>query len=78
MSKIARTEKEAKEGVVPPTVLELDAVPILYKNSNDGNDRGKERVMDTPVLDEEERKYSLGRDVVKGSLTKKSWSQLNV
>lgn len=63
-SKVSRTEKEGKEGVVAPAVSELKMRPNLLKKS----DEGKRTVLDGLVLYEKGRVYLLARDVAKRAM----------
>lgn len=58
---------------MPPTLSELEAVPILLKGSGVGKGRGNRRVVDGPAPDEEGKAHPLVWDVVKSTPASMSW-----
>lgn len=63
---------------MPPATTELEVMPILRKESEEGKGGGKRKVVDGLALDEEVKAYLLARDVVKGVPANLNWEPLDV
>lgn len=66
-SKVLRMKRGITEHEVPPTAFELEAVPILPKESGVGQGVVKKRVTDAATLDEDRKTYPLTLDAVNGA-----------